>query len=160
MVGYESRESIQGGSKKNFQIDPTVSSARITITSTSGLPIQALIELLQGPNRVAQLAEIYDQNGETFSTVVETPGYGSTIEITNQGPMEYPFSASVEPMSYDDQMNKYGGNNRDFGDYNQGTSSGGQMSSYENNRNYGGYNQGMSNGQQMSGYNSNSRDFG
>mmetsp|Transcript_3909 Transcript_3909/g.5841 ORF Transcript_3909/g.5841 Transcript_3909/m.5841 type:complete len:305 (-) Transcript_3909:795-1709(-) len=109
---------------------------------------------------------------------------GPTMDFQNRGSMEYPLmagmqpeqyrppgyinpndrmgygSGDVKPMSYFEQMSRFGDNNRDFGVYNQGMSNDQQMSGYENNRNYGGYNQGMSNGQQMSGYNSNSRDFG
>mmetsp|Transcript_3912 Transcript_3912/g.5850 ORF Transcript_3912/g.5850 Transcript_3912/m.5850 type:complete len:349 (-) Transcript_3912:795-1841(-) len=118
-----------------------------------------------------------DSYGNNYQT-------GTTMDVQNRGSMEYPLmagmqpeqyrppgyinpndrmgygSGDVKPMSYFEQMSRFGDNNRDFGVYNQGMSNDQQMSGYENNRNYGGYNQGMSNGQQMSGYNSNSRDFG
>ena len=123
-------ETIQGGTVRHFTINPTVSSVRVTLES-DGLPIKALVELLQGPGRVAQLAEVYNQHGRTFVATLPTPGYGSTIAVRNDGPMEYPFYASVEPMSMEGGaasmgagMGMGGGGNR-HGDHVSGGSYGG-----------------------------------
>lgn len=124
-------EKIQGGTVRHFTIDPSVSSVRVAIES-DGTPIQALVELLQGPGRVAQLAEVYNQHGRAFEATLPTPGYGSTIAVRNEGPMEYPFYASVEPMSVEgrggggggDGMGGGGGGNR-YGDYVSGGNYGG-----------------------------------
>ena len=102
-------ETIQGGTVRHFNISPNVSSARISIRSTSGTPVKAVVELLQGPGRVAQLAEVGSQHGRPFSAVVQTPGYGSTIAIRNDGPMEYPLRASVEPVSFEGAQGGGGG---------------------------------------------------
>jgi len=91
-------EKIQGGTVRHFTLDPSVSSVRVTIES-DGMPIKALVELLQGPGRVAQLAQVYNQHGRPFSATLPTPGYGSTVAVRNEGPMEYPFRASVVPVS-------------------------------------------------------------
>ena len=122
-----SGEKIQGGTVRHFTINPSVSSIRVTIES-DGTPIKALVELLQGPGRVAQLAEVSNQHGKTFEATLPTPGYGSTIAVRNDGPMEYPFYASVEPMSMEGGSGVGGigggGSNR-YGDYVSGGNYGG-----------------------------------
>ena len=90
---------IQGGTVRHFPVDPTASSVRVTLASGGGLPIKALVELLQGPGRVAQLAEVSNQHGRPFGATFPTPGYGSTLAVRNDGPLEYPFYATVEPVS-------------------------------------------------------------
>ena len=126
----QGRERIQGGTVRHFTINPAVSSVRVTIES-DGMPIKALVELLQGPGRVAQLAEVYNQHGRAFEATLPTPGYGSTIAVRNEGPLEYPFWASVEPVSMEG-----GGSGGMGGGGNYGGGGGG---GYNDGSGYGGY---------------------
>lgn len=92
-------QTIQGGSNKCWTIAPRVESVKVELHS-QGLPIMARVELLQGPNNVKTLAEIYQQDGyqRPFVAVLDTPGYHKgSVRIVNDGPMEFPISASVEP---------------------------------------------------------------
>ena len=130
-------EKIQGGTVRHFTINPAVSSVRVTIES-DGMPIKALVELLQGPGRVAQLAEVFNQHGRAFEATLPTPGYGSTVAVRNEGPMEYPFWASVEPVSMEGGGEMGGGNrygeNISGGNYGRGGGGG-----YNDGSGYGGY---------------------
>ena len=127
-------KTIQGGTVHHFPIPPTASSVRVTLESGgdghNGLPLRALVELLQGPGRVAQLAEVSNQHGRPFVATFPTPGYaGSTIAVRNDGPLEYPFYATVEPVSMEEGGagrggSGVGGENR-YGDYGSGGSYGG-----------------------------------
>ena len=93
------RVKIQGGSLKTFPFtDHNVRSVEVSLQS-DGLPVMATVELWQGPTCVKQLAEVYADNGATrpFRAVVDTYG-GTTIAIRNTGPVEYPISATLEPL--------------------------------------------------------------
>ena len=50
---------------------------------------------------VAQGIALYTDNGRDrpVSYVLETPGYGCVVQINNDGPMEYPLTASLAPYS-------------------------------------------------------------
>lgn len=92
-------ETIQGGALKYYEFqDPMVESVHISLNS-DGMPLSAVVELLQGPNSVRQIAEIDSEDGYNYplECEVETPGYGSTILIKNTGPLEFPIRAMVEP---------------------------------------------------------------
>ena len=101
---------IQGeGMVRTFPISANVQSVQVILQSagSSGnrkLPVQAKVELLQGPNNVKTSAEIYDDgmHGDYFETVMDTPGYTSSLRITNTGPMTYPFYALVVPFTFGD----------------------------------------------------------
>jgi len=90
--------TIQGGSLKTFQMDSSVQAVQVLLQS-EGLPIYATVEVLQGPNNNKQAIELYSDDGSqkpVFYTL-ETPGYGSVVQVTNRGPMEFPITASVVP---------------------------------------------------------------
>lgn len=97
---YRPLTSIQGGSLKTWSLDASVGSAEVTI-ETDGLPMYATVELWGCGGHVKQLAEIYNDDGyaRPFSAIVETPGGANTICVKNNGPMEYPMKATVEPAS-------------------------------------------------------------
>ena len=100
---------IQGGDTlRTWDIDATVGSVLVNIHS-EGMPIQAVVEIWQGPGTVKQLAEIYADDGRNkpFSAVVETPGWGCSIAIRNTGPLEYPIDASVVPYCEKQSYNNY-----------------------------------------------------
>lgn len=95
-------KTIQGGgATRHWQLSPQVQSVKVELHS-QGLPIMARIELLQGPNNVKTLGDVYQEDGydRPFICVLDTGNYGcynkGTIQITNDGPMEFPIVASVE----------------------------------------------------------------
>ena len=77
-------KTIQGGALRTYTFDPTVGSVEVLITS-DGMPVKASIEVLQGPNSNRQGIELYsdDGRGKPISYMLETPGYGCTIQINN-----------------------------------------------------------------------------
>lgn len=109
-AGIAPAVTIQGGAERTWPFDWSVASVQIHLTS-AGMPINARIELRQGPNCIRQGIELYsdDGRGRPISYVLETPGPGCVVEIINDGPMEYPLTASVAPHSIDrDEMLAYG----------------------------------------------------
>jgi hypothetical protein len=105
--------TIQGDSNKSFPIDASVESVRIFM-QTEGRNFEARIEVLQGPDSVRQVVELNEDFGydRPFSCVLDTPGYGCVIRIINTGPMEFPFKASVVPLTQTRPGYGYGYNNR------------------------------------------------
>ena len=91
---------IQGeGAIEIFRVEPNFLRVRVTVSS-DGLPIQAEVQLLSGPNNIKQMAEIAadDGNRRVWTAVVENPERGSSLVIENTGPMEYPIKVSVEAI--------------------------------------------------------------
>jgi hypothetical protein len=93
--------TVQGGANKSFPIDPYVDSVQIFL-QTEGRNFEGRIEVLQGPDSVRQVIELEEDFGydRPFSCVIDTPGYGCVIRIINTGPLEFPFKASVVPLSF------------------------------------------------------------
>ena len=93
-------ETVQGGALRTFPLDYSVEAAQVTIT-TDGMPMNAKVELWGTSSHIKQLAEIYNDNGQTrpFAAIIDVPGGSNTIAVYNTGPMEYPIKVVVEPVA-------------------------------------------------------------
>jgi len=93
-------KTIQGGALKTFQFSPFVDSVAVYI-KTDGRPLNARIELLQGPTNNKQVIELYSEDGLTrpFFCVLQAPDGGNVVRIVNTAPVEFPMTTSVVPYS-------------------------------------------------------------
>jgi len=100
MIGAQMTKprTIDGGALKTFGFDQSVDQVYLEISS-DGLPINARIELWQGPSNTKAIGKIYTDHGlkRPWSALIPLPGYGSSICVINEGPMTYPIKVSMDP---------------------------------------------------------------
>lgn len=88
----------QGGSIRVYHAGHACESVEVLI-KTDGRPLNARIELLQGPNCIKQVVQLYTEDGflRPFFGIIETPGDINTVRIVNTSPIEFPMSSSCVP---------------------------------------------------------------
>lgn len=90
---------IDGGAIRTFPFEYGFEAVQVWLES-HGNPMNARIELWQGPSNEKQVIEIYSEDGfeRPFSMVIDTPGPGNIIRVVNTGPLTFPLLASVDPV--------------------------------------------------------------
>jgi len=98
-------ETIQGGALRTYPFHPAVESVQVFLRS-DGRPLNARIELLQGPNNIKQSIELYSEDGleRPCFFILETPGPGHVVRINNNAPMAFPMSVGVVPLAINYEM--------------------------------------------------------
>lgn len=103
LTGRIPSRTVQGGAVVTIPFGMPVQSVAVLLR-TDGRPLNARIELLQGPNNNKQVMEIYSEDGldRPFFTILETPGVGNVVRVVNTATMEFPITADIQPYMVDE----------------------------------------------------------
>ena len=94
---------VQGDSLRTWSYhSPLVEQTQIMLNS-EGRPLEADIELWQGPDNTPCKMRVYIENGllRPFNAVIDTPRGPNTVAIRNIGQLEFPFTADVRANDVD-----------------------------------------------------------
>ncbi|KAG7372653.1 hypothetical protein IV203_018796 [Nitzschia inconspicua] len=90
---------IQGGSIRTWTFaTPLISSVQVHL-KTEGRPMNANVELWEGPDNTPQKVAVYVEDGKVRPVVcfMNTPLCQNSVSIRNTAQMEYPMQAVLEP---------------------------------------------------------------
>jgi hypothetical protein len=100
--------TVQGGALRTYPFGPDVQRVEVML-KTDGRPLNARIELLQGPNNNKQVIELYADDGlsRPFFAIIDTAGSGNVVRVVNTAPIEFPMTASVQPHFIDESISQF-----------------------------------------------------
>lgn len=89
--------TVQGGSLRTCPLDGAVDRVNVCM-KTNGRPLNANLDLWQGPDNTPQKMKVYLEDGSErpFCATIETPSTSNTVSIRNTASVEYPLVAGVE----------------------------------------------------------------
>jgi hypothetical protein len=101
---------VQGGAVFTEQFPSNVESIHLKLES-NGRPLNARVEILQGPNNNKQVIEIFSEDGHLrpFYAIIDLPGSGNVLRVKNTSTIEFPFEAMVEPYIVRSDEESHGG---------------------------------------------------
>jgi hypothetical protein len=81
----------------------TAEAKYIDVYNSDGRPCQARIELCSDGDTIAQVVEVYSEDGQSrpFFAVLDTPALSTMVRVVNVGDPSFPISACVEPFMVD-----------------------------------------------------------
>ncbi len=92
---------IQGNTLKTWTYK-SYNTERVQVNiGSSGRPVNADIELWNGPSNTPFKMKVYLENGEEnpFNAIVETPRGPNTLSVKNSGELEFPITAELSDMN-------------------------------------------------------------
>jgi len=102
----DSTAIVDGNTRQTWQSNPysrTSGAAgvpQLITFETDGRPMHGEFELWEGPNNVPQKVRVYSEDGfrRPFQTLVQPrPGTLHSMSVRNNGPLEFPMRANIQP---------------------------------------------------------------